>query len=1315
LRAVTVGVGKFTGAQERFDDLDFVGTLVPRVASVLRDLGYDVTEVGSYDLTGERLAGEIDAVFQSVGSDDVLVVHVVGHGVVGDGALYVAGSDGTPHPGLDVAHWLVTLQNLPDRPRTLFLLDLCFSGAAARLPWQASVPAETARGWVIAACQPGGAAYDGRFTEALVNVLRDLNDSTFDIDPTAEHVPLTTIARAIRRETNRLAEAADSFSQTVTASLVDLSSALELPFFPNRDHGTDPRAGMRMALNPHLLPFLDELDEGLDARHFLDRASGVGLRTDALIGCFRGRREQLQQLVPWINGQSDAALAVVTGSPGVGKSALIGILVCAAHKELRAATRPVWSEVDLAPYPVSALAAVHARQRSVDAIARSVAVQLVLPDSTHTRDLPALLVKHFPPPVIVVDALDEADDPQRVVEELLLPLARARRDDGRPAVRLLVGLRPYDELSPLTDEAERSGLVVDLNKVTSEVLENDLYRYVSDLARTDPAFRRAGAATGAFAAEVAQRLSAPGDASAEWGAFLVAGLYTRHLMHLHPRAEGLDATTATDLGRAIPQDLPSVLELELGDRDQHSLRPVLAAVARARGDGMPLSVIARVADRFATAPLASGEVREALAYAKFYLRQSTDADRTTVYRLFHQGLTDHLVATPVRPGQNTPPDDAVLDAMLAPLGHRDERDWDAAEPYVVRNALAEAAQADRLTHILFDYTFLLLAETPALLEEQFPDRNLFVDVVHDFHDTDLPRTREAFALFAVRAGWGTLTPKTIWSPQWARSDLSSSQKRQPVSTTLVVSNPPGVASPAPRIVMSANGKTAAFVDQDGIVVLWSDSGEERPGPTSRWPLSMAVNADATALVIGCLRETPEVYDLENLITTVDGRSAPTTAVVVSINPAGTRSAWIDPGGELHLASNPANYEFLTMNTEQVVLVADIAWPAPDFAVAVVAVDDGLVFWDTAEQGVNGKIQHDAPITHISVSTDAHTVAYLDCNGDATVFHRGKVTATIPSSEGRHRTCIALNSNGDRLVVGNESGLVECFDARSGAALDAMRAHMARIAHVAIDNDAGVVLSSALDGSVRLWRRNVDKPPLTAFGVTQSTDSMVSQVFVGHVDKPVTLRDTRVARGEVDVLLAGDLAGVCARIDLKSGKYLRHVGRHGNAITQISEFAISDRRLLGIFDKSGELLAWDANSGDTTPGSHWAGFPDARQANAATRTTDYKGELVEVVPMDDGSVLLRGVWTQAPVVILPGRHDGAVTVVRVGMLDERPVVVSGGDDGTVRIWALDGDGIGEPEVIPVFAPVFDVAIAVSGTVLVGAGGELIAFVRSRGVR
>ena len=64
---------------------------------------------------------------------------------------------------------------------------------------------------------------------------------------------------------------------------------------------------------------------------------------------------------------------------------------------------------------------------------------------------------------------------------------------------------------------------------------------------------------------------------------------------------------------------------------------------------------------------------------------------------------------------------------------------------------------------------------------------------------------------------------------------------------------------------------------------------------------------------------------------------------------------------------------------------------------------------------------------------------------------------------------------------------------------------------------------------------------------------------------------------------------------------------------------------------------------------------------------------------DGTVRVWRLADGAPVGEPLRGHDGAVDAVAVGALpDGTPVIVSGGGDGTVRVWRLaDGTPVGEP--------------------------------------
>ena len=64
--------------------------------------------------------------------------------------------------------------------------------------------------------------------------------------------------------------------------------------------------------------------------------------------------------------------------------------------------------------------------------------------------------------------------------------------------------------------------------------------------------------------------------------------------------------------------------------------------------------------------------------------------------------------------------------------------------------------------------------------------------------------------------------------------------------------------------------------------------------------------------------------------------------------------------------------------------------------------------------------------------------------------------------------------------------------------------------------------------------------------------------------------------------------------------------------------------------------------------------------------------------DDGTVRVWDLATGTPVGDPFTGHTGSVYAVAVAELDGRPVVVSGGDDGTVRVWDLaTGTPVGDP--------------------------------------
>ncbi|MGO9502171.1 MAG: hypothetical protein ACLPUO_11450 [Streptosporangiaceae bacterium] len=596
---------------------------------------------------------------------NMLVIHLVAHGELargGDRGLHVIGSDREAFDD-SVSYWVDLIESYPDKPRplTLFILDLCYSGAAATLPWHQEMATGQRRAWVIAATGRRDLAFDYRLSRAAATVLNRYHDGILRIDPSFEYIPLGDVAQEIKREVAILS--AGGHSQDVEISRAPLGERPgHLMFFRNPGY-QQSRVSFLSDVDDGIAPLLDG---AFDPRHFMSRGAG----TEALglglgQGYFRGRNREVDILARWFNGQG-SAFQVVTGKPGVGKSALLGVLVCAAHPKLRDNTRPLWASLSRKPARNDRLAVVHARRRSLEEIADSLARQM----GAAAADRPAAgwdaeglarmaTAKPQALYTLVIDALDEADRPQDVNQALLMPLAQMVQTKRGAVVRLLVGTRREPRFTQLLELAQANGGLTDLDQSKADYVYEALLEYVSDLlANTGYSLLDTHDAGEALAEAIAARLTGVKDPASVpdvewplgWGEFLVAGLYLRHILSLPVER---DPARARELGLAVPLSLPELLELDLARRgDQPWLRPILAALAYVQGVGMPERVIAHIAPRLKLSAQPSGgpvppeELRQALDQARFYLRRDIDTNATTLYRLFHEGLAEHLRANP---------------------------------------------------------------------------------------------------------------------------------------------------------------------------------------------------------------------------------------------------------------------------------------------------------------------------------------------------------------------------------------------------------------------------------------------------------------------------------------------------------------------------------------------------------------------------------------------------------------------------------------------------------------------------------------------
>ncbi|MEV5935324.1 NACHT and WD repeat domain-containing protein [Streptomyces sp. NPDC052079] len=761
VRALLLGVGTFKSvADGEWNPMSEGLRPLPSVEPQVRQLAvvlsrFDGLNVGEPVIDGDRVS--IEESWQQLRHDSTggpRIVHFAGHGALRGRVLYLPVHDSRPtdlpESALDVGRWLNEVEHGSNQSPVLFLLDVCGAGAATDYQLFQDVPEGDRRTWVIAACTADESAFDARFTKATAQALERLRLGHWDISPTLSHVPVEAVADEIARELVRLGE---GYPQTVVHSPRRAASLPVPEFFANPAFSTDGWQRLRSRLRFAVRELAAEFDPGLDPVHFLTRASGRLDDAAAIMAClFTGRTRELTQIRSWL--ASDDTLLLVTGSPGAGKSALLGVTVFLSHNQLAELSAGLVGRIPAQYRPerrYPTLVAVHARHRSTDDVIASIMAQLT-PEDTEpaaASSEPALdqlkhIAQDLPEPVILIlDAIDEALDSDRIVRDLLPQLLRTLRSDGRPAFRALVGMRPPQTDGHRFGEAPGArGTVLNLDTSSNvKDLANDLTTYIADILYSAP-----GYSDQALRESVARAVATEIAHSRDRGTFLVAALFADFLL------AGVPLKPAEAVAR-LPQNLPQLLELHLQttlDGDSW-MRHVMVGLAQARGQGMPLELVAAAATAAAMAagqefrPLTPGEAREKLATARFYLRTNIDSDGRQLYRFFHETITEHFRDA-----------GAKLDGLADKLFHEllsavpgrwaaEGPRWDLAAPYLLRHLMDHAVAVPDGSAV--DQLFL----HPEYLVRA--DRNSIWEAVHR---TKTPTARRAGAAYQKAFGRGSL-------------------------------------------------------------------------------------------------------------------------------------------------------------------------------------------------------------------------------------------------------------------------------------------------------------------------------------------------------------------------------------------------------------------------------------------------------------------------------------------------------------------------------------------------------------------------------
>jgi hypothetical protein len=438
------------------------------------------------------------------------------------------------------------------------------------------------------------------------------------------------------------------------------------------------------------------LDKDRD-EHFLPKARGLEPSEEGWF--FSGRDAVSRDVVDWLRRRGEAGdkgIYVVTGSGGTGKSAIIGRTMALSDRKFRdlmaddalAAIRkkktlPTINAVD---------AALHLRNLNLAQAYSGLGglLGIAAPDSMDASAWASAFETAKPARqrgmTIALDALDEATEPADIAEKLIQPLAKY-------GWRFLVGTRPSTSLRGADRLLDRLGPAHVRNLDVEEATRQDIESYVRDRLERTQGSPYADADSdddrAAMAAKIADKAN---------GQFLFARIAASGLLQ-RPRiaVAEIDEATGDSVGEALARDLDTQEEQFAARFGRRGVNSLLAALAWARGEGLPLrdglwALVAGALEPQAP-PFGDEHAQWVLVNVGRYIIESGDGEQA-VYRLFHESLNEHFRAGHDRADVGV----RIATALLRNV--EEAGGWEHANPYIVRHVIAHGgplwAMRDRI-------------------------------------------------------------------------------------------------------------------------------------------------------------------------------------------------------------------------------------------------------------------------------------------------------------------------------------------------------------------------------------------------------------------------------------------------------------------------------------------------------------------------------------------------------------------------------------------------------------------------------------------
>ncbi len=953
---------------------------------------------------------------------------------------------------------------------------------------------------------------------------------------------------------------------------------------------------------------------------------------------FTGRVEALRALSEFVADGGDDRVRAVVGRPGSGKSAVIGRLWELSRQSRRGAIDGV----------------LYARGRDATQILQALAEYAGVtqaPSAVLAEELLLALRDRRRALTVVIDALDEAVDPPRVIREVIRPMLDSAPEVG---IRLVLGLRHH--LLRLLKPPP--GSIVDLDSPEyfdeSDVAECArlwLTAGASSPYRTDPGH------AGRVAAAIADQAGR---------VFLIAQLTARALARdpavVDPAAPGWRSSVPSQVGTAMDALLD-----RFGESTR--LRELLVPLAFAEGAGLPAgSLWASLASALGTSAYTEQHVRWLVSdhNPAASLLQATDpGDGDRRYRLFHDAL-----AEPLRDSvAGLAPQSSIVRALLSgvPQTAAGTPDWRAAHPYVTSHLAGHAARADRLDALLADPDFLLAAEPDPLLRVLHAARDraarrsaaVYRGVVHQLRDLAAGEAAALLELYARQQGHHELAeriaaahPDRPWSVVWTRA--------RPVHPHQVVGRH----------------------DDDVNAIAVTEMGD-------RWRI---VCGDAGGRV--------GVWDAEHGTRLAEPLAAPEgeiSAVAAGRLPDGTTIVVFGGDGGLW-AARPDGADRRRIGTQTEVQCVAVAEHDGGLSVIAGYLDGRLgIFELDADDRATLVDAHTDRVTVLAVGRGV--VASGATDGSVAVWDltSGAQVAALPSAATEAVAALAVPPGDPAapiVIVAGLDGVVRDWDlATRRVVATRVVAYDGWLNCLSLASFGGsrAVVGGAMDGRALVWLA-LDEPG------TAGRSLPPDAALAGH-DGWIT-SVTTIGRDDRDLVVTGGLDGTVRTWDLDDADLLSDRGdAHDGEVTSLSALSLDGNTVAVSGGTDGTVRLWRLTDGVLL----FDPIPAHDQGVRAVATAEQAGRPIIASGGSDGVARLWDAATGKPVGVplIGAEHIRAVVLLSIG---ERLLLVTGGDRG-LRCWdAIAGVPIGDP--LARDQPIRSLAAAVvGGRPMVVAGGDL----------